>query len=371
MIARCPALCKFLAPPDRTISIAKLAIFLVAICTEAVFAFAPAVAAQSVASPTTWTVTIVLPKNVVAGQPATLAVLGVDGRLAARVAVEIKSDNGNRQRVVTDPTGRGYFTVPASGSVLIARAPGGSAAALIDTAIPAGIPPGIASEPFVSLHDRFSICGSGLRGDADAILVRLNRQPSLVIAASPECIVVLPNSKAEPGPTQISVEASSNRLSSNTTLVSLDLAPPALPLEPGKKNQFSLLVRGSDKRLRVAVENKTPGVLQFLHGDVEEVLTAGGNHNDAALPMEVIRSGDYSFDARLLPAPDPEAARRFLQAAASIAPQETQRDISDLTKRIERHPQDTAQIRESLTPILAVTIEGDFRTLLEAAYSSL
>jgi len=350
----------------------RLAIFLLAICMSGAFvAFALATAAQAVTSPTTWTVTIVLPKKVVAGQPATLAVLGVDGRLAAGIAVEVTSDDGTHQRVATDPTGRGYFTAPASGKVLIARGPGGSAAALIDVTIPALTPPVIFTEPFVSLHDRFSICGSGLRGDADAIIVRLNRQPSLVIAASPECIVVLPNSKAEPGFAQVSVEASGNQLSSSTTLVSMDFESPALRLEPGKNNQFSLLVRGSDKRLRVAVDNKTPGVMRFLHGDVQEVFTTGGTRNYAMLPIEVIRSGDYSFHARLLPAPDVEAARRYLQAAANIAPKETQHDINELTKRIERHPQDSAQIREDLAQIRAVTIEGDFRTLLDAAYASL
>jgi hypothetical protein len=350
---------------------ARLAFFLGIFLIPFFCACAPAFAAQAQSPSTTWTVTIVLPKKVVAGQPATLAVLGVDGRLAPGVAVEVASDAGSPQRVVTDPTGRAYFTTPFSGSVLIARVPGGSAAALIDSAQAAGISPGITTEAVVSLHDRFSICGSGLRGDADAILVRLNREPSLVIAASPECIVVLPSSQVEPGPTQVSVEASGNRLSSNTTLVALDFESPDPALVPGTKSRLLLRVNGSDKSLHIAVDNKTPGVLRFLHGDVQEVLTTGGSRNYAMLPIEVIRSGDFSFHARLLPAPDAEAARGYLQAAATLAPKDLQREIGNLTERFERHPRNSGPVRQSLEQVLAITIAGDFRTLLEAADSAL
>src|SRR5579863_6847234 len=65
-------------------------------------------------------VTIVLPPRVVAGHPATLAVLGVDGRLAPKLAVEM----GANLHVTTDRTGRALFVVPASGAALIARASG-------------------------------------------------------------------------------------------------------------------------------------------------------------------------------------------------------------------------------------------------------
>src|SRR5271155_5152417 len=82
---------------------------------------------QSV-SPTTSAVTIVLPPKVVAGQPATLAVLGTDGRVAPNVAVNL----GGNLHVTTDKTGRAVFNVPVSGTVLFAKASGNSAVALID-----------------------------------------------------------------------------------------------------------------------------------------------------------------------------------------------------------------------------------------------
>ena len=52
---------------------------------------APAAPAQSTAA-TTWTVSIVLPPRLVAGQPATLAVLGVDGRLVVRFTTQVVLD---------------------------------------------------------------------------------------------------------------------------------------------------------------------------------------------------------------------------------------------------------------------------------------
>jgi len=135
--------------------------------------------AQTVSS-TTWSVTIVLPGRLVAGQPATLAVLGVDGRLAGGIKVDL----GNGQQVTSDETGRAFFSAPASGAVLVARASGASAASLIDPALPAGAQPAVLVAPALSLREPFSICASGFRGDANASHVRINGEPALVLAPS-------------------------------------------------------------------------------------------------------------------------------------------------------------------------------------------
>jgi len=69
----------------------------------------PALRAQAQPNPyTTWTVTIVLTPRLMAGHPATLAVFGVDRKLAAGVTVTL----GNGQMLTTDRTGRAVFTVP-------------------------------------------------------------------------------------------------------------------------------------------------------------------------------------------------------------------------------------------------------------------
>ena len=129
--------------------------------------------------------------------------------------------------------------------------------------------------------------------------------------------------------------------------------------------------RGTSLKLRVAVENRSPGILIFRRGDVQEVVTSGGDADAAALEVEAISSGDFSFRARLLPVADPVAAERYLIAAASLAPSENARDVADLAHRLSRHPRDAEVIRRELNAMLVRTIPSDFRTLLAAACSSL
>jgi len=122
------------------------------------FAYAPAARAQSTAA-TTWTVSIVLPSRMVAGEPATLAVLGVDGRLADGITVDV----GEGQHVKTDKSGRAFFTAPTDVTVLIVSAAGNSAAALIDAPTTGMGEQASIVAPVVSQVDRFSICGGGFR----------------------------------------------------------------------------------------------------------------------------------------------------------------------------------------------------------------
>lgn len=320
-------------------------------------------------SSTTWTVTIVLPPRVVAGRPATLAVLGVDGRLAPGVAVEVGSD-----RVKTDGTGRASFTVPITGQILIARSSGTEAAALIDPSVEASDQPPLSVAPIVSLRGPFSICGSGFRGDADATHVRINGEPALVMAASPECLTLLPGAESTAGPAQISIVTAvtpGGRWNLSTTLVSLESEFAQTGLTPGEKSPLKVRVRGSQQRLHIIVENQAPGVLRFFRGDVQELFTTGGPENVASLEVQATRSGDFSFDARLMPAPDEASARAYLEAAVPLATQDLQRGIGRLVKQLARHPRDFEDARRDLDGMLSNTIAGDIRTLLAAARTAL
>jgi hypothetical protein len=324
--------------------------------------------AQAESSPnTTWTVSIVLPPRLMASHPATLAVLGVDGKLAAGVTVTL-SDG---QSLTTDRTGRAVFTVPSSGDYLLAKGAGASVAALIDPAAGASEPKETTLPAFVSLRDRFWICSPALRGDADADSVHINDEPALVLAASSECLVALPSPKAAPGPAKISVASPGTEVAASTVLVALDFDAPQPPLLPERKSLLNVRVRGSDQMIGIAVENKTPGVLRFLHGDTQELLTKGGPQNGITLEVQAIRVGDYSFRARLLPAPDLAIAQRYLLAAIPLAPRELQSEIQGFTKRLARHPRDSQVVRVGVAGILRQTIAGDFHTLLNAAWESL
>ena len=317
----------------------------------------------------TWAVRIVLPARVVAGQRGTLAVLGVDGRLAPNVTIEL----GSGQRVTTDATGRALFAAPSTGGVLVAKASGVSAAALVDSTGPedTATPESLSLATVASLREPFSICGRRFRPDADLNHVRLNGEPALVMASSPECLAVLPNAKTAPGMAKISVQTPSGQWTSQVTLVSLEPQFPRPALVPGEKGHLFVNLLGSDQPLRVAVGNQTPGVLRFVKGDAQELTTTGGAQNFASVEVEAIQSGDFSLGAQLLPPPDEDAAQRYLEAAVSLADKAVQRDLDRLSKELGRHPRNLDQLRRSLNSILAETTAGDFRILVAAARTSL
>jgi len=322
--------------------------------------------AQSAAS-TTWAVSIVLPPKLVAGAPATLAVLGVDGRLAEGITVTI----GDALRLKTDKTGRATFTTPSGSPVVIANGSGNSVAALVDAAQLPDEKQGALVPPVVSLLDQFSICGGRFVDPADANHVAINGERAFVLAASPECIVVLANPRALPGPAKVTVENSSGEWIAGSTLVSLHFDPPIPPLVPGKKSELALHVQGSDRQLRVLVENRTPGVLRFSRGDTQDLLTSGGAENSGEVGVEAMSTGDFSFRARILPEPDPASARRYLLASQPMAPKEWKSRINGYARDLEHHPQDHAKILHDLQIMAATTIAGDFKTLLEAARTAL
>jgi hypothetical protein len=328
--------------------------------------FASASRAQSTAN-ATWSVTIVLPPKVIAGHPATLAVFGADGRLASGVTVE----TGRDQRVTTDTTGRATFTAPSDGSFLLAKSSGAAAAALLDADAPSGAPAAITIAQIISIKDRFSICGGAFRGDADANRVQINGERALILAASPACLVVLPGPKASPGPAVISVQTGDAQWKAATTLVSLEFDSPQPALTLGKKSRLIVRAKGAGQPLRLVVQNQTPGVLRFLRGDIQELRTSGGENNFAEIEVQAMRSGDYSFQARLVSPPDPASAARYLQAAQPLASKDLQHRLRNFVDRLARHPNDAEKIRRQLDPIISKTIAGDLRTLLESAETAL
>jgi len=322
------------------------------------------------ASSATWYVTIVLPPKVVAGHPATLAILGADGRLAPNVSVVI----GDGQSLKTDATGRASFTAPVAPGVLFAEASGTSAVTLIDESPASGVQTEsgeLAVAAVISLKDRFTICGGGFRGEADANRVTMNGDRALVVASSPECLVVLPSPRATPGAAKLTVNSSGSDRSATTTLVSLQFEAPQIAPVPGQRSELTVHVEGSDAPLNVTIQNETPGVLEFLKGDTQEVKTTGGSRNVAQVQVGAIRSGDYSFSARLIPSPDLAAAVRYLRAAGPLAPKALQHRVNDAASKLATHPRDRERVRLDIAKMISTTIEGHFRVLLEAAQAAI
>lgn len=316
---------------------------------------------------TTWTVTIVLPPRLVAGQPATLAVLGTDGKLARNVAVDL----GSGLQVRTDPIGRAYFTVPSGAKVLLAKSTGSSTAALIDSASPPPASYALRMAPQVSIKDTATICGGPFTGDAEANAVQLGGEPALVLAASPECLVVLASPQARPGRTQVTVRNSLGSFAAETTLVALADEPPQPPLVAQKKSALGVLAEGSADPLRIHIHNETPGVLRFLRGDDQELTTSGGVPNAARFEVEALRSGDFSFHAWIVPPANPAEAQLYLDAAIPIAGESFGKELKKLSDQLRKHPKDAPKVAARLDSMLNVVIAGDLRTLLAAARNAL
>jgi hypothetical protein len=322
------------------------------------------------ATSTTWYVTIVLPPKIVAGRPATVAILGADGRLAPNVIVVI----GEGQSLKTDATGLAFFTAPATSGVLFAEASGASAVALVDESPASGTQTAtgeLTVAPVISLKDRFTICGGGFRGDADANQVTMNGDRALVVASSPECVVALPSSRATPGVTKLTVSSSGALRNATTTLVSLQFEAPQTAPIPGQRSELTVHVEGSETPLDVTIQNETPGVLEFIKGDTQEVRTTGGGRNIAQVQISAVHSGDYSFNARLIPSPDISAAERYLRAAVPLAPKTLQHRVNDAATRLKTHQKDLEKVRQELEKMISTTIAGHFRTLLEAARAAI
>ncbi len=315
-------------------------------------------------------VTIVLPPKLMAAHPATLAVFGAGGKLAAGVTVAL-SDG---ESVTTDGTGRAHFTAPATATYLLAQAEGTIAATLIDPASGASEPKSATIPPFVSLRESFWVCGPDLQGDATADSITINSHPALVLAASPECLATIAPPGTAPGPAPVAVSAPGVQWSTSTTFVSLAFEAPHPTLQPAQKGSMTIRVRGSDTKLNLVVENTSPDVLHFLRGDVQWVRTSGGANNFAPIEVQANRSGDFTFDARVVPPPDPSIAARYLEAAARLAPRDQanqRRRIKKLAQRLSHRPRNVDSERRDLARILNQAVPGDERTLLAFAYSSL
>ena len=336
-------------------------------------ALALAVSAQA---PVPAGATIVLAQQLVAGQPATLAVLGPDGRLLPGAAVEFSGG----KRVITDATGRAAFRAPDAPGIMVTRLSGSNTSATATvTAPPADVPDGVNPAQFpriVMLGEPFNVRGSGFRGEADANRVYLGEKPAAVLAASPVALVVLPAADSPAGPAQLVIEVGGRSPGPfPVRLIAIDLIAAKDRLAAGEKARLGLRVRGTEQPLELEVRNLTPRVVRLTDGDVQRVRTRGGSDNAAAVEMEGVRAGDFSVSARLVrPAsglPDTETAREKLLAARAQAPAALAPRVDSLIALLGESTQNALRVRNELEKMLAETPQGEFGRLLEAAWRAL
>ncbi len=316
---------------------------------------------------------IVLPPRVVAGQGVTLAVLSAEGRLLPGVAVEV---SGGRT-LTTDESGRALFTAPAERGVLLADIPGTSveAAAIVLAALPSSRMEVRQVPKIISLHDRFTISGSGFQGQADFNRVQLGEHPAAVLAASPVSLVLLAGPDTPTGPALLAVKSGGAEASALTELIGIEFDPLRDKIAPGAKAQLLVRIRGTISPQQLEVRNLSPAVVRFRHGDVQFVTTSGGVDNSAEIELRGERAGNFSFRVRLWPlppdSPDLEATREFLRAARHAASPSEARQVEKLILQMERRPPDAMRVQNELEKMLAAHPQGDFRRLLRAALQTL
>ncbi len=335
-------------------------------------------AAQATSNPSSDSpgATIVMPRKLVAGQRATLAVLDAAGRLTPGAVVEFSGG----ERVTTDATGRAAFLAPAEAGVLRAQLPGlGANASTTVIAPPANAPEGVQVTDYprvIAVLDRFAVDGSGFRGDAVGNRALLGARQALVLAASPVALVLLPGPRASEGLTQLVIEVDGrSRGPVPVTLVSLELSATKNQLAPGERGNLTVRVHGSTQRLAIEVRNLTPKVVELTRGNLQRVTSTGGLANLARIEMQGVRGGEFSVSAKLVPGvtglPDVDAARQYLIAARDLVKEDVQDQVDRIIRRIQRDPQDVKRIRAELEKMLAKQPVGEFGRLLEAAWREL
>ena len=249
---------------------------------------------------------LLLPRYIVSGEHATLAVLDTNGRLTPGVMV--KFSNGDR--VTTDATGRALFVAPLNPGVIsagISGRPSRVNTTIVTATDPA--PPSIqvSNAPRIaSLSDRFELSGHGFCGDADANHVTINGRPALVLASSPMTLLVLPPSELDSGTAAVEVACAKHESSSFTIrFIALSLEADSSPLAPGDHRTLTVRVRGTSLKVPLEAHNLAPEIAELTGGNPARVSSAGGANNVAHFELVGRQRGSFVVSIRLLPTPTP------------------------------------------------------------------
>src|SRR5437660_3090926 len=222
----CPTIpCMFLHRPGPAICL-LLFIFCV---------FAPFAEAQQPAPAASGARILLLPRRIVSGERATLAVLDVNGRLTPGVTVNFS----NGDRLTTDATGRALFVAPLNPGVIFASIAGRAGrvtTAILSPSEAASSSLEISSAPRVaSLTDRFEIFVKGFCGDADSNQLTISGQRAIVLASSPVSLIVLPPQDLQPGATEVEISCAKRQSPPfSVTFVGLDLDADSASLRAGE-----------------------------------------------------------------------------------------------------------------------------------------
>jgi hypothetical protein len=244
---------------------------------------------------------LIMPRKVVSGEHATLAVLDVSGRLTPGVTVEFS----NGDTLKTDPTGRAMFVAPLNAQKIYAAIQGraGRVASTIVTSVESpsatqevGLAPRVAS-----LSDRFEFMGHGFCGDADANHVLIHGLPGLVLASSPAYLAVLPPADLQPGPAEVQVTCGQKSSPPFTVVfVSLELEAGNSALAPGEHRRLTVRVKGTTTKVNLEARNLAPDVAELQGGTPVRTSSTGGADNAASFELVGKQRGNFVISIRLV-----------------------------------------------------------------------
>ncbi|HEY1470558.1 MAG TPA: hypothetical protein VGF61_16055 [Candidatus Acidoferrum sp.] len=244
---------------------------------------------------------LLLPRKIVTGERATLAVLDVNGRLTPGVTVAFS----NGDKLTTNATGRAMFVGPLNVGTIYAgiQGRGGrvSGTILSLSELPANVLEVGAAPRAASLSDRFELMGHGFCGDADANRVTIAGVAALVLASSPAYLAVLPPIDMEPGPKPVQVSCGQKTSAAFTVVfVNLELEANNAPLAPGEHRTLTVHVRGSTAKINLEARNLAEDVAELQGGATVRATSMGGAENVAKFELVGRKRGSFVISIRLL-----------------------------------------------------------------------
>jgi hypothetical protein len=244
---------------------------------------------------------LIMPRKIVSGEHATLAVLDVSGRLTPGVTVEFS----NGDTLKTDATGRAMFVAPLNAEKIYAAIQGraGRVASTIVTAVesPSATQEVALAPRVASLSDRFEIIGHGFCGDADTNHVTIRGLPGLVLAASPAYLAVLPPADLSPGPTEVRVSCGQKSSPAFTVVfVALELEAGSSALAPGEHRKLTVRVQGTTTKVNLEARNLAPEVAELQGGTPVRAESTGGAGNVASFELVGKQRGNFVISIRLV-----------------------------------------------------------------------
>lgn len=279
----------------------RTGVWLVVLCTVAQVRSFPRPAQQ--APPASGARILLLPRRIVSGERATLAVLDVNGRLTPGVTVSFS----NGDKLTTNATGRALFVAPLNLGVMFASIEGRPDRVKTVIFSPSEADSSsleISSAPRVaSLTDRFELVGRGFCGEADANQVTVAGQPAIVLAASPVSLVVLPPLDLGAGSASVEISCAKRQAPPfSITLVALELEADASPLKAAEHRILTVHVRGTAAKIALEARNLSPDVAELAGGNPVRLSSSGGAENLAHFDLTGRKNGSFLISIRLVPA---------------------------------------------------------------------